>query len=161
PTACGRRDGHSKRARVRREAQLRPGCPAAAPTLQPTLERRERVDAERGGKRRSSRRGVSGRRAMNEEATVDDRGRYPPAIAPWLLHLRFALEVGSLIALGGWARRTAGRGLVGWAAALATALIVAVLWGTFAVRGDPSRSGRAPVPVPGWLRIALEMAVFF
>ncbi len=26
--------------------------------------------------------------------------------------------------------------------------------------GDPSRSGRAPVPVPGPLRLALELAIF-
>jgi hypothetical protein len=94
---------------------------------------------------------------MSETPTADD----PPAIAPWLLHLRVALEVGSLIALGAWARRTAGNGGVGWAAAIGVPLVVAVLWGTFAVRGDPTRSGNAPVPVPGSLRIACEMAVFF
>jgi len=31
---------------------------------------------------------------------------------------------------------------------------------TFAVKGDPSRSGNAPIPVPGPLRLALELAVF-
>ena len=35
-----------------------------------------------------------------------------------------------------------------------------MLWGTFAVPGDPSRSGKAPVPVPGILRLVLELALF-
>jgi len=33
-------------------------------------------------------------------------------------------------------------------------------WVTFAVLGDPSRSGRAPVPVPGVARLGLEWALF-
>ena len=36
----------------------------------------------------------------------------------------------------------------------------AALWGTFAVPDDPSRSGKAPVPVPGWLRLLLELVFF-
>lgn len=85
----------------------------------------------------------------------------PPAIIPWVLSLRFGLEVGSLIALGAWARRAAGPGVAGWAAALGLPLVVAVVWGTFAVPGDPSRSGRAPVRVSGGLRLMIEMAVLF
>jgi hypothetical protein len=34
------------------------------------------------------------------------------------------------------------------------------LWGVFAVPGDPSRSGRAPVPVPGAVRLLVEAAFF-
>lgn len=45
-------------------------------------------------------------------------------------------------------------------AAVGLPLIVAVLWGIFAVPGDPSRSGNAPVAVPGALRLALELAIF-
>jgi hypothetical protein len=85
----------------------------------------------------------------------------PPSVARWLLHLRFVLEMIALVAIGAGARHVAGTGALGWAAAVAAPLLAAVLWGTFAVPGDPSRSGRAPVPVPGSLRIALEMAVFF
>ena len=33
-------------------------------------------------------------------------------------------------------------------------------WGIFAVRDDPSRSGSAPVPVPGLIRLLLELAFF-
>ena len=37
---------------------------------------------------------------------------------------------------------------------------LAVLWGVFAVPDDPSRSGRAPVPIAGSLRLLLELSVF-
>ncbi|WP_280795052.1 DUF2568 domain-containing protein [Mesorhizobium sp. WSM3224] len=33
--------------------------------------------------------------------------------------------------------------------------------GTFAVLNDPSRSGRAPVPVPGAVRLMLELVILF
>jgi hypothetical protein len=83
----------------------------------------------------------------------------PPQIAPWQLVLRFALEVASLVAWGFLAR-----GYVGgtWGTALAWCLpaALAVLWGTLAVKGDPSRSGNAPVPIPGWARLGLELFVF-
>ncbi|HEX4448679.1 MAG TPA: YrdB family protein, partial [Polyangiaceae bacterium] len=98
--------------------------------------------------------------AMTQTPPPDD----PPTIAPWLLHIRFGLEVGALIALGAGARHLVGHGppgWVAWVAAVAVPLGVAALWGTFAVPRDPSRSGKAPVPVSGALRIALEMAVFF
>ena len=35
------------------------------------------------------------------------------------------------------------------------------LWGTFAVPDDPSRSGGAPVPVPGLIRLVLELIILF
>jgi hypothetical protein len=44
--------------------------------------------------------------------------------------------------------------------ALGIPLLAAVVWGVFAIPGDPSRSGSAPVPVPGVLRLALELAFF-
>ncbi len=84
----------------------------------------------------------------------------PPVIAPWVLSLRFGLEVGSLIALGAWAHRAAGHGALAWAAALAVPLVAAIVWGTFAVPGDPSRSGKAPVPVSWGVRLLIEMGVF-
>ena len=46
------------------------------------------------------------------------------------------------------------------AIAIAIPIVAATLWGTFAVPGDPSRSGSAPVPVPGALRLALEFGFF-
>ncbi|WP_137932871.1 YrdB family protein [Mesorhizobium comanense] len=78
----------------------------------------------------------------------------------WNLTLRFLLELAALFGLGiaawhfshGWWR---------WVLALALPLVAAVLWGTFAVLNDPSRSGRAPVPVPGTVRLALELVILF
>ena len=37
---------------------------------------------------------------------------------------------------------------------------LALIWGIFAVPGDPSRSGKAPVPIAGSLRLLLELLVF-
>ncbi|MFI6956721.1 YrdB family protein [Nocardia sp. NPDC050408] len=40
-------------------------------------------------------------------------------------------------------------------------LAAAAAWGTFAVPGDPSRSGKAPVAVDGWVRLLVEIVVLF
>src|SRR4051794_24962957 len=84
----------------------------------------------------------------------------PPSIPPWQLVIRFALEMGSLFAVGTFARAAVGPTALGWAAAVAVPTALAIVWGTFAVPGDPSRSGNAPVRVPGWLRLVIELAVF-
>jgi len=39
-------------------------------------------------------------------------------------------------------------------------ILAAVVWGTFAVLDDPSRSGNAPVPVSGAIRLVLELVFF-
>ncbi|MBN9218102.1 MAG: YrdB family protein [Mesorhizobium sp.] len=78
----------------------------------------------------------------------------------WNLTLRFLLELAALLGLG-----MAGWSLFGgwwrWILALALPLIAAILWGVFAVPGDPSRSGRAPMPVPGAVRLVLEFIILF
>ncbi len=79
-------------------------------------------------------------------------------MSPANLLFRWFIEVATLLALGIWAWVAAG----GWARPLAAAAVplgVMALWGLFAVPGDPSR-GNAPVPVPGLIRLALELAVF-
>ena len=74
------------------------------------------------------------------------------------LILRFLLE---LAALGGFAalawRSTEGS----WRflAVIVVVVLIGAVWATFAVPNDPSRSGNAPVPVPGALRLLLEFAV--
>jgi Protein of unknown function (DUF2568) len=83
----------------------------------------------------------------------------PPATAFWLLGLRFVLEIGSLFALGAGARHVLGRGAVGWGAATVVPLVVAAAWGLFSVAGDTRGSGAAPIPVPGWVRVAIETTV--
>jgi hypothetical protein len=83
-----------------------------------------------------------------------------PPIAPWQLALRFALEVTSLIVWGLFAHTWA-PGTPGIVLAWSVPAALAILWGTFAVKGDPSRSGNAPVPIPGVLRLGFELVVFF
>ncbi|AZO57571.1 MAG: DUF2568 domain-containing protein [Mesorhizobium sp.] len=78
----------------------------------------------------------------------------------WNLTLRFLLELAALLGLGmaGWSLSD---GAWRWVLAIALPLAAAAAWGTFAVLNDPSRSGRAPVPVPGAVRLALEFVVLF
>jgi hypothetical protein len=83
-----------------------------------------------------------------------------PSVPPAQLALRFSLELAALVALAAWARHAVGHGIAGWLAMVGLPLVGASLWGVFAVPGDPSRSGRAVVGVPGWLRLLLELSVF-
>jgi hypothetical protein len=78
---------------------------------------------------------------------------------PINLIVRFLLELCALAIAGhwGWAQR---RGPLRYLLAFGVPLLLAILWGTFAVPDDPSRSGRAPVPVPGIVRLVLELAIF-
>ena len=78
---------------------------------------------------------------------------------PINLLLRFLLELAALISYGFWGWQTGG-GWLRYLLAILAPLVGALIWGTFAVPGDPSRSGKAPVPVPGWLRLALELIIF-
>ncbi|MDQ4077971.1 MAG: YrdB family protein [Chloroflexota bacterium] len=75
---------------------------------------------------------------------------------PINLALRFLLELAALGALGYWGWTThEGIWRLVWAVGLP--LVAAILWGTFRVPGDP---GHAPVPVPGPVRLLLELAFF-
>jgi hypothetical protein len=78
---------------------------------------------------------------------------------PLNLAFRFLLELAALMALGRWGW-TQSSGLLRNILAVSIPLGVAIAWGTFAVPDDPSRSGRAPVPVPGVVRLVLELAIF-
>lgn len=78
---------------------------------------------------------------------------------PINLAVRFVLEIGALIALGRWGWNAAD-GFLRYLLAFGIPLLAAVIWGTFAVRNDPSRSGKAPVPVAGLVRLVLEIAFF-
>jgi hypothetical protein len=79
-------------------------------------------------------------------------------MAAWDLVLRFGLEVATVVALAaaGWQQAS---GATRWVAALGLPLVAVLVWGTFNVPGDPSRSGRAPVVVPGWARLVVELAI--
>lgn len=60
-----------------------------------------------------------------------------------------------MAALGAWGWQRAG--WQGWALAIGLPLVAAVIWATFRVPNDP---GAAPVAVPGWLRMTIELALF-
>lgn len=75
---------------------------------------------------------------------------------PLNLALRFILELTGLFALSywGWTQHS---GMLRFVLAIGLPLLAAVLWGTFRVPDDP---GKAPVAVPGMVRLLLE-AVYF
>ena len=79
-------------------------------------------------------------------------------MAGWNLALRLGLEIAALVGIGGSAWQGA-EGTLRWVAAVAAPLVAVVLWGTFNVLGDPSRSGKAPIEVSGLVRLTLEAFV--
>jgi hypothetical protein len=78
---------------------------------------------------------------------------------PINLAVRFILEILSLLALAWWGWSQF-EGALSFVLALGIPILAAVIWGTFAVPGDPSRSGTAIVPVPGIVRLLLELVLF-
>jgi hypothetical protein len=72
--------------------------------------------------------------------------------------LRFLLEVTALGAFAGFGWNLTD---TGWRIFLAVALplLFALLWGIFAVRNDPSRSGKTVIQTPGWIRLLLELSL--
>jgi len=78
---------------------------------------------------------------------------------PLNLGLRFILELAALASIGYWGW-SASSDWVKYLLVIALPILAAIVWGTFAVPDDPSRSGRAPVPVPGVVRLLLELLTF-
>ncbi len=78
---------------------------------------------------------------------------------PINLTIRFLIEVSTLLAVGVWGWRQS-EGWFRFVLALGIPIIFAAMWGTFAVPNDPSRSGEAPVPVSGKVRLILELVFF-
>jgi len=78
---------------------------------------------------------------------------------PINLSVRFLLELSALFVMGAWGWRQSDD-WIRFFLAFCIPLIAAILWGTFAVPNDPSRSGNAPVPIPGILRLLLELGFF-
>jgi hypothetical protein len=78
---------------------------------------------------------------------------------PLNLALRFLLEIAALVAIGYWgfSQHT---GIWRFVIGIGGPLVAAVLWGALAVPDDPRRSGKAPVPVSGVLRLVLELSLF-
>lgn len=78
---------------------------------------------------------------------------------PINLTVRFLLELTAFFSFGYWGWNSTS-GWTRYLLAFVFPIVAAVLWGIFAVPGDPSRSGKAPVPVPGLLRLLLELVIF-
>jgi hypothetical protein len=77
---------------------------------------------------------------------------------PVNLGLRFMLEMAALVAIGrwGWGRAS---GPLRYLLAIGLPVAAAAVWGAFRTSDDPSASGRAPVPVPGAVRLTIELAI--
>jgi hypothetical protein len=78
---------------------------------------------------------------------------------PFNLAIRFLLEIAALICIGiwGWNQNDS------WIRYILTPglpALIGAIWGIFAVPGDPSRSGKAPVPVSGIVRLFIELSIF-
>ncbi len=81
-------------------------------------------------------------------------------MSAWNLALRFLLELAALAGLATFAWGL-GSGLLRFVCVIAAVAGAAAIWTVFAVPDDPSRSGHAPVPVPGIVRLCLEWVVLF
>ena len=73
--------------------------------------------------------------------------------------VRFLLELVAIAAFGIWGYHQSDTGLKILLAILLP-LGFALLWGVFAVKNDPSRSGKTVVQTPGILRLLLELGLF-
>ena len=73
--------------------------------------------------------------------------------------VRFILELGGIITFGIWGYHQSEAGMRILLAVILP-LGFAVSWGVFAVRDDPSRSGKTVVQTPGVIRLILELALF-
>ncbi len=82
----------------------------------------------------------------------------PPKMAPWNLVLRFGLEIAAFVGIGMVASSLASES-TRWIVVVLVVLMAVSAWGIFNVVDDPSRSGRAPVEVSGWARLALELVI--
>jgi len=78
---------------------------------------------------------------------------------PINLAIRFLLELTALTSMGIWGWKQSD-GWIRYVLVLGIPIVAAAIWGTFAVPNDPSRSGAAPIAVPGILRLAIEIAFF-
>jgi hypothetical protein len=78
---------------------------------------------------------------------------------PINLAARFFLEIAALIAIGlwGWTQHI---GILRYVLVIGLPLLAASMWGIFRVPEDASANRKAPVPIPGWLRLLLELAFF-
>jgi hypothetical protein len=82
------------------------------------------------------------------------------AYHPINLAVRFCLELVMLVAFCFWGWHLGHSIVLRLVLAVGFPPLAAVLRGVFAVSGDRSRSGKAPIPVPGSVRLLLEILLF-
>ena len=75
------------------------------------------------------------------------------------LLFRLLLELAALTGYGYWGWMIT-EGWIRYLLMILFPLSAALAWGLFAVPDDPSRSGQAPIAVPGWVRLGLEWLIF-
>ncbi len=78
---------------------------------------------------------------------------------PANLLLRFMLELVAFISVGIWGWKL-GENWYRFVLALGIPIVLAIVWGTFAVPNDPSRSGGVPIATNGLVRLTIELGVF-
>ena len=78
---------------------------------------------------------------------------------PINLAIRFILELIAIFVFGVWGYALGGESTK-IPLAILFPLLFAALWGVFAVRGDPSRSGKTVVQTAGPIRLFLELTLF-
>jgi hypothetical protein len=78
---------------------------------------------------------------------------------PINLALRFILEIVALVSVGVWGWRFTDQ-WPPYILAIGIPVVLALVWGTFNVPNDPSRSGGAPIAVSGRVRLGIEVGVF-
>ena len=78
---------------------------------------------------------------------------------PINLAFRFLLELAGLFALGYWGWNSSS-GIWRIVLGFGVPLLAAGMWATFRVPGEPFHPQKAPVPVPGILRLLLEIVFF-
>jgi hypothetical protein len=78
---------------------------------------------------------------------------------PINLAFRFLLELSLLGASGFWGWMQSDT-WIRFILVIGIPVLLGAIWGVFAVPGDPSRSGSAPIAVPGIIRLIIELAMF-
>ena len=73
--------------------------------------------------------------------------------------VRFLLEFVGILSFAKWGYHQSETG-IRILLAILLPLLFAALWGVFAVRNDPSRSGKTVVPTSGAVRLVLELLLF-
>ena len=73
--------------------------------------------------------------------------------------VRFLLELTSMAVFAWWGYHLSETGMR-IVPAILLPLGFALIWGVFAVKNDPSRSGKTVVRTPGIIRLILELALF-